>query len=437
MTTVNMNLIESTPGVGGTAGPLWAQNIETNFSRIDDHDHTSGRGAALVAASINIDGDLTFNSHNATDLRSARLIDYGSATSTGTAPYFAAVAAIDKSCLLSLNGDLYYFNQSGIIGSGNPVQITSGNAVAGTPGSIGGLVAPAAVTWGALAGNLVFFADTGANTGMNLVSGGLSLVDPAAGGMAGNTINIKAPATPNTYDIVLPASGPSAGQVLKSDGSGNLSWFTDSTEPGRIPIGGIIATMPPGAYTWGTVVGSYLCTATTAADAKGFVVCAGQTIADATSPMQGSKIPYLSSDVFLAGHATAGTVGGANTKALNHTHTATLALPTHTHNLSANGGALITARNFISGSDVYLQIGQSATLSNVTFTPRDGFEARFINYPTLGASGENAAALGGVTDGVTLALPQPVVSGTTDSSLSATFDIRPSYISALFIMRIK
>jgi hypothetical protein len=46
----------------------------------------------------------------------------------------------------------------------------------------------------------------------------------------GNYIGLRAPASvPNDYTITLPASAPAAGQILQSDGSGNLSWVSPTS----------------------------------------------------------------------------------------------------------------------------------------------------------------------------------------------------------------
>lgn len=85
---------------------------------------------------------------------------------------------------------------------------------------------------------------------------------------------------------------------------------------GLVPIGGVVATIP-------ALAGAYACSATTAADDLGYVVCGGQVINDATSPLNGRTIPNINSDVFLKGHTTSNTAGGSNT----HDHT----VPGHYH----------------------------------------------------------------------------------------------------------
>ena len=85
---------------------------------------------------------------------------------------------------------------------------------------------------------------------------------------------------------------------------------------GLVPIGGVVATIP-------ALAGAYACSATTAADDLGYVVCGGQVINDATSPLNGRTIPNINNDVFLKGHTTSNTTGGSNT----HDHT----VPGHYH----------------------------------------------------------------------------------------------------------
>ena len=218
-------------------------------------------------------------------------------------------------------------------------------------------------------------------------------------------------------------------------------------DPG-LPLGTAIATFP-------NLTGAYSCTATTAADAKGFVVCAGQVIVDASSPMNGVTIPNINGDVFLMGNAVAGTASTtANTAALAHNHTFTGtagAVPSHTHNLDANGAAMLSYNMFFSGSSTYIYSGSQSVKSNVTVTYGDhngplGYHAQewtdvSVNtrmIATLGGSNDPATALGGRTSTIASS-PTPgtiTPAGTTANNVSS-FDIRPKYITAKYIMRIK
>ena len=403
--TTPMNLTYPTPGVGGTSGPLWAQSLNDNFELIEDHDHTSGKGAPIVAASLDIDDDLPFNAHQATELDAAQFVDSSLDPSTP--------ATANNLSLFAKNGNLYF--QDGL-GSAAAVQITAAGAVAGTPGSIGSLTAPASVTWVALAGNLIFEADSGDGTMMNLVSGGLVLTPPGAGGSSADTVTINAPAVPTApgYTITLPVAPGSTTQALGMDSSGNLVF---DAIPGILPLGSVIATFP-------NLTGAYTCSATTTADSRGLVKCNGQTVSDAASPMNGQVIPNINNDVFLAGHTTSGTAGGANT----HTHSLSVSgsvtMPAHTHDLDGNGAACLSIA-YAGGQEFHY------TSAGVVFTP--SVNRSFTNTSGSSPGSTFGISLAGRTSGITSA---PSV-GFTSTGTSGASDSRPSYITAVYCMRIK
>jgi len=55
-------------------------------------------------------------------------------------------------------------------------------------------------------------------------------------------VGFKAPATVSSSLVwVLPAADGSASQILKTDGSGNLGWATDSaTDSTKMPLAGVL-----------------------------------------------------------------------------------------------------------------------------------------------------------------------------------------------------
>lgn len=121
MGTTNMNLTQSSVGV--TTGPDWATNTEGNWTAIDTHDHSSGKGVQISPAGININADLEFNANDATELRTVAFDSSASATSSA-----------DRRCFYEDGGDIYWRNASG-----TAVQITSGTAVGSGVGSIDGM----------------------------------------------------------------------------------------------------------------------------------------------------------------------------------------------------------------------------------------------------------------------------------------------------------
>lgn len=201
-------------------------------------------------------------------------------------------------------------------------------------------------------------------------------------------------------------TSPNTGNALTS----LTHWKRESTGN---PLGAVIATFP-------NLTGAYDCLATTVADAEGFVVCGGQTIADATSPMNGATIPNINNDVFLMGNATSGTAGGANTKTIS----VQAAFPTnHTHWNS--GYAKI--HPWVSGSTFYVDIDQISTVSWLADKTVAVTGSATGDLP--GAGIIYATALGGSTSTVDQA---PIAIDSTGSN-----DIRPKYITAKFVMRVK
>ena len=159
--------------------------------------------------------------------------------------------------------------------------------------------------------------------------------------------------------MFLPAAAPVANQVLQSDGSGNLTWTR-----GLIPLGTVIATFP-------NLTGAYSTANTTAADANGYVLCAGQTISDASSPMNTAVIPNINNSVFLQGSATAGGTGGANSTTLTTTQ-----LPAHTHGAGSYAESIGVTNN--------LGISNTMGFSNNTLAVSD----------TIGVTGGTASLTG-------------------------------------------
>jgi hypothetical protein len=143
MATTNMSLTQSSVGV--TSGPDWATNTEANWSLIDTHDHSSGKGVQITPAGININADLEFNANDATELRTVTFDSSAAATTSS-----------DRRCIYESGGDIYWRNASG-----TAVQITSGTAVGSGVGSIDGMGGTnAAVTYNDTAKSYSFVYDS-------------------------------------------------------------------------------------------------------------------------------------------------------------------------------------------------------------------------------------------------------------------------------------
>lgn len=130
--TTSSNMLLPVPIVGADLGPQYAVDINSCLALVDSHDHSTGKGVAITQAGFNVTGDLAFNGFNATTLRTTRFSSQGAVLSLGT----------DLRCAYVVSNDLY-FND----GLGNQIRLTQSGGVAGTPGSITGLVAPASATY--------------------------------------------------------------------------------------------------------------------------------------------------------------------------------------------------------------------------------------------------------------------------------------------------
>lgn len=508
------------PTVSVTAGPTWAAMITAALEQIAEHSHSTGDGVKVTPSGININSDLTVAGYNVTNIRSARLSSQGAVINEGT----------DLGCVVNVNGDLYWINNAG-----TPVQLTSGGAInIASVGTIGGDYGQpgvnASVNYSDITKTFTFLQNSG--EGAQVFTGTLNIANEASGALS---VSLGASESTTSYSLTLPLSAPSddtflsfdsagqgtfrtmtgtTGEVTVTSGStthqvslpstitksvtlsgnnthsgtntfsgttshsgnntfsGSVSFTGSTSGRGIIPLGGILATAS-------NLSGAYNCTATTAADANGFVQCNGQTISDGTSPMNGVVIPNINNNVFLMGSTTSGSTGGANSKTLTstelpahvhdmgHNHSNTFALggttsfasTSHTHNYAhshqwsyASGDLNPDIRSTTSPSSSQGSYTSGGTnviedTSGPIGSGDDYYRVRAsgtpVKYYTSGALNDS--------DGSSTSTGTPSASGTVSFSGAVTnmtgntgstgsgssFDIRPSYISAKYIIRIK
>jgi microcystin-dependent protein len=196
------------PIVGVEVGPAWAAEINQAFTRIDEHDHTTGKGALIPSAALNINADLSFSGNDAISLRSTRYVNNGATLSGGG----------DLSCISVVNGNLYFNNASGV-----PVQITSGSGLNfASLGTIGGdygqpLVQAAATYSDTLK---TFSWSQAPSTPAKMYMGDIILQAPINGAQA---VTIKADPTVSSYDLTLPLALPASKKILTMDGAGQVA----------------------------------------------------------------------------------------------------------------------------------------------------------------------------------------------------------------------
>ncbi len=206
-TTPSANMLLPVPIVGVDPGPDYAQNVNNCFFFVDAHDHSPGKGLQITPSGLNINADLTFTNNSATNLKSTNFSAQVSAVTTLKSLYV-------------VSNDLYFTD-----GNGNSFPLTASGGVAGTPGSIGSLIAPASVTYNVGTQTFVFAAT--ATQAANIDGATFILRNTTA---PFNGITLSAPlALPSSYNIVLPPLPTGTGNIVVLDSSGNLTapWKLD------------------------------------------------------------------------------------------------------------------------------------------------------------------------------------------------------------------
>lgn len=209
MSTTSPNMSLPIPDVGVTGGPDYASDVNAALTLIDQHDHTPGNGVQITPAGININTALDFASNFATTVAGVTF------TAQSSTPAINTVYQQDV--------DLYFVD-----GLGNDIQITQDGGIAGSPGSIANLLAPASASYVSGSSAFVFQSDTG--IAANVDCGSILLrnlspnstyaltIDPPSG-LASNYA-IKLPALPaSTTFVTIGSTGTLTAQALVDDSS--------------------------------------------------------------------------------------------------------------------------------------------------------------------------------------------------------------------------
>jgi hypothetical protein len=199
----NMNL--PVPVVGQELGPQYASDVNNCMGLIDSHNHSFGQGVQVSPDGLNINSDLSIQGNNLTNIRAVR---FNSQLTT-----IPSVSPEINECYVTA-GDLY-FND----GFNNIVRITQSGGVAGSPGSISGLVSPASASYNP--GTSTFTWQSAANTSAAMDNGPITIRNIVA---ASPGITIQAPNSLVTpYTLTLPVVLPVSKQYMTLDNSGNIS----------------------------------------------------------------------------------------------------------------------------------------------------------------------------------------------------------------------
>ena len=227
-TTISPNMGLIIPTVAVDPGPDWANNVNASLSILDSHNHSPGQGVQIQPDGLNIDSDLTFLSNNATNLRSVRF-----------APQVAPLALTDDiGCLYESSVDLWYND-----GNGNQIRLTQGGSIAGTTGSISGLVPPASASYSSGSATFIFQSDN--NTPAN-IDGASFILRKLLAKSKGLTLSPPNAMGAN-YTITLP-SLPAASSFVTIDTSGNMGTIAETTVfQDLVPTGATIPFAGTGA----------------------------------------------------------------------------------------------------------------------------------------------------------------------------------------------
>lgn len=221
-TVPNMGFSLAVPGTTlpfgvAAAGESWGELVNTGLSTIDQHDHTSGKGLRITPAAISIDAELDFNSEDLIGLRSTRF----EAISLGD------LGVSDIGALIVSGADLYYVDTAG-----NQVRMTSGGAVAGAPGSISGLAAPASASYSS--GPKLFSFESDTDTVGGIACGPLVLTDSSIPSGFATTIQVPAGLAAD-YQLTLPGALPGHTQLATFSSAGVMA-FSDVVDNSTLQL---------------------------------------------------------------------------------------------------------------------------------------------------------------------------------------------------------
>lgn len=202
------NMFLTIPVVGTEPGPNYADDVNNCFTLLDTHDHTPGKGSPITTSALNINADLTLNNYSLTTIKSL---------------YFAAQTTITTPYTLFMKGVDLYVND----GNGSQIRITQSGGIAGTPGSIANLTAPASASY--VSGTSTFVFQSNINTAANL-DGASVLLRNLGSNTYALTLNPPTSFSVN-YSITFPLL-PASQKIVTLDNTGAMAadyYFDNST----------------------------------------------------------------------------------------------------------------------------------------------------------------------------------------------------------------
>lgn len=404
--TITPNMGLTLPTVSNQPGPLYAVNINADLTLIDGHTHLPGSGVQITPPALNINTDLTFNSNNAIDLRSARFTPQGS----------PLALANDLDCVYVSGVDLYYND-----GNGNQVRITQAGGIAGSPGSISNLIPPASASYNSGSSTFIWQSDVNKPANMdfasaifrNLTTGSNGVTVQAASALASNysltlptlpvsqsflTLNAAGiMATPVVYPLV------SAGIAANTIVAGNIAPNTITTNEISLTAGITQGQLADAAFEWKTTTISIAVPSFTVRVATTVNGALG-TAFDNASVVDG--VTLATNDIILIKNQTAASENGVYNVQASGAPVRNASYDTFTE--LNNAAVLVTAGTtnsrqafFQNATLTSLSDNQSWSInSNWTYTVPSGVNRLFYFASGGGAGGGGAAgAAGGTNNG--------------------------------------
>lgn len=229
--------------------------------------------------------------------------------------------------------------------------------------------------------------------------------------------------------IFYTVTGGVATEVFRCTADGTLTPLKEIAGAGAVPVGGVIAwipgyfgTTPNQGYASVLAVTDTVANANVYLSPKGWRVCDGTALNDATSPIwnaAGRYLPHIADSRFLQGSATVGGTSAAGANVLtDHNHT------------TASGGSLTAAGQTLGSSTVVASVsggsaavgaagsGANTNLDGVTPVGRAGGALFGINLAHTHAASAVSGSVGGGAD-------------------PSSTENRPQYLKCFYIVRVK
>lgn len=214
----------------GASLNVWAPLLDTAIGAtgggIDAHDHSAGKGVKVPSAGLNINADVTANSHSITDVLALDFAPTVAANVTGFAGAF---------WLNSVDSNLYYRTTAGV-----NFQVTNGSSlnISGFVGGIGGdySAAGALVVFDDATDSYWFQQQVGATVRQyaRMRNADVDLYEYKANPAAGvptNRVRLASPtALAASYALTFPAALPASAAIVTIDNAGLIKADTPTSQ---------------------------------------------------------------------------------------------------------------------------------------------------------------------------------------------------------------